>query len=141
MMAVPGQTLETVFHRLSYPERKQLPKDLKDAVSQLRCAPNLTSYLFGFGNSHGGPLKDHRFPSGTGGPFNSILDFNAFLVHRYVRQEIKDKISAVHGHTYKSVFTHADLQLSNIIIYRGRLAGIVDWECSGFYPVLGVYEA
>lgn len=125
MTAVPGQTLESVFHRLSYPEREQHSKDLKAYVSQKRCVPNLASYLFG--NSLGGQLKDHRFPSGTcGRPFNSIFDFSAFLVHRYVRQETKDKISAVHGRTYKSFFTHADLHPSNIIIDRGRLAGIVD---------------
>jgi thiamine kinase-like enzyme len=32
------------------------------------------------------------------------------------------------------VFTHADLHPSNILIDRGRLSGIVDWECAGFYP-------
>ncbi|KAJ5359609.1 uncharacterized protein N7496_012022 [Penicillium cataractarum] len=132
MTAVPGQTLDKVFHRLSYPEREQLSKDLKIVVSQLRCIPNETPYVFS--NSHGGPLRNHRFPSRTCGPFNSIFDFNAFLVHSYVRQETKEKISAVHGRTYGSVFTHADLHPSNIIINRGRLSGIVDWECAGFYP-------
>lgn len=123
MTAVPGQTLGSVFHRLSYPERKQFSKNLKDYVSQKRCVPNLTSYLFG--NSLGGQLKDHRFPSGTCGPFDSGFYFNAFLVHRYVarRQRIR---FAVHGRTYKSFITHADLHLSNIIIDRGRLAEIVD---------------
>ncbi|OJJ51788.1 hypothetical protein ASPZODRAFT_467123 [Penicilliopsis zonata CBS 506.65] len=132
MTAVPGQTLEAVFHRLSYLEREQLSRDLKTVLSQLRCVPNRTSYVFG--NSHGGPLKDHRFPSGTCGPFHLISEFNAFLVHNYVRKETKDKISAVHSRQYRSVFTHADLHPSNILIDRGRLAGIVDWECAGFYP-------
>ncbi|KAJ5883028.1 uncharacterized protein N7473_009914 [Penicillium subrubescens] len=31
------------------------------------------------------------FPSGTCGAFNSIFDFNAFLVHRYVHQETERK--------------------------------------------------
>ncbi|GMF71415.1 hypothetical protein AFCA_001089 [Aspergillus flavus] len=61
-------------------------------------------------------------------------DFNAFLVHSYVSKETKDKIAAVHAHPYRSVFTHADLHPSNILIDRGRLSGIVDWECAGFYP-------
>jgi len=95
MTAVPGQTLEAVFHRLSYSEREQLSKDLKIVISQLRCIPNQTSYVFG--NSHGGPLNDHRFPSGTCGPFNLISEFNAFLIHTYVRNENKDKISTVHA--------------------------------------------
>lgn len=132
MTAVPGQTLEAVFHRLSYSEREQLSKDLKSVLSQLRCIPNQTPYVFG--NSHGGPLNDHRFPSGTCGPFRLISEFNAFLVHPYVRNETKDKISAVHARPYRSFFTHADLHPSNILIDRGRLSGIVDWECAGFYP-------
>ncbi|GIJ98601.1 hypothetical protein Aspvir_000719 [Aspergillus viridinutans] len=132
MTAVPGQTLGAVFHRLSYSEREQLSKDLKSVLSQLRCVPNQTSYLFC--NCHGGPLKDHRFPSGTCGPFNLVSEFNAFLVHRYVRKGTKDKIAAVHARPYRSVFTHADLHPSNILIDRGRLSGIVDWECAGFYP-------
>ncbi|KAE8308125.1 hypothetical protein BDV41DRAFT_581712 [Aspergillus transmontanensis] len=113
-------------------EREQLSKDLKSFLSQLRCIPNQTSYCFG--NSHGGPLNDHRFPSGTGGPFHRISGFNTFLVHSYVRKETNDKIAAVHAHPYRSVFTHADLHPSNILIDRGRLSGIVDWECAGFYP-------
>ena len=132
MTAVPGQTLEAVFHRLSYAEREQLSKDLKGVLSQLRCIPNQTPYRFC--NSHGGPLIDHRFPSGTGGPFHLISEFNAFIVHRYVGEETKSKIAAVHGRSYRSVFTHADLHPSNILINRGRLSGIVDWECAGFYP-------
>ncbi|RMZ45717.1 hypothetical protein CA14_005609 [Aspergillus flavus] len=110
MTAMPGQPLEAVFHRLSYSEREQLSKDLKSFLLQLRCIPNQTSYCFG--NSHGGPLNDHR----------------------YVSKETKDKIAAVHAHPYRSVFTHADLHPSNILIDRGRLSGIVDWECAGFYP-------
>lgn len=132
MTALPGQTLEAVFHRLSYSEREQLSKDLKIVLSQLRCIPNQTLYVFG--NSHGGPLTDHRFPSGTCGPFHLISEFNAFLVHSYVREETKDKIAAVHTSQYRSVFTHADLHPSNILIDRGRLSGIVDWESAGFYP-------
>jgi len=132
MTAVRGQPLQTVYHRLSYSERDQLSKDLESAITQMRGIPNQTPYVFG--NTHGGPLKNHRFPSGTCGPFNSIADFNAFLVHRYVRQETKEKISAVHARTYRSVFTHADLHPSNILIDQGRLSGIVDWENAGFYP-------
>lgn len=45
-----------------------------------------------------------------------------------------DKIAAVHARQYRSVFTHADLNPRNILIDHGRLSGIVDWECAGFYP-------
>ncbi|KAJ5786785.1 uncharacterized protein N7503_011997 [Penicillium pulvis] len=126
MTAVPGQTPEAVFHRLSYSEREELSKDLKGVLSQLRCIPNRTPYSW--------RPTNHRFPSGTCGPFHLISDFNAFLVHSYVRNETKDKTSAVHTRPYQSFFTHADLHPSNNLIDRGRLSGNVDWECAGFYP-------
>ncbi|KAJ5325258.1 uncharacterized protein N7506_008360 [Penicillium brevicompactum] len=132
MTAVSGQPLDTVFHRLSYSEREQLSKDLKSALSQLRCIPNKTSHAFS--NTCGGPMIDHRFPSGSRGPFHLISEFNALLVHGCVRQGTKAKITSVHARQYRSVFTHTDLHPSNILIDRGRLSGIVDWECAGFFP-------
>ncbi|OQE04996.1 hypothetical protein PENVUL_c028G09427 [Penicillium vulpinum] len=132
MTAAPGEPLDEVFHRLSYSERKQLSTDLKNALSQLLSIPNQTFHLFS--NSHGGPLFDYRFPSGVCGPFHHISDFNSFLVHKHVLNETKKDIAAVHARQYRSIFTHADLQPRNIIIDEGRLSGIVDWECTGFYP-------
>jgi thiamine kinase-like enzyme len=32
------------------------------------------------------------------------------------------------------VLTHADLNLSNIIVKDGKIQGIVDWEMAGYYP-------
>lgn len=33
------------------------------------------------------------------------------------------------------VFTHADLNMRNILVDEdGKLSGIVDWECAGWYP-------
>ncbi|CAG8379326.1 unnamed protein product [Penicillium salamii] len=132
MTTVPGQTLDQVYHRLSYPQRAQLSKDLRNILTQLRRIPNQTSHAFG--NTHGGPLNDHRLPSGTRGPFDLISEFNAYLIHMCVSDETKEKISKIHARQYRSLFTHADLHPSNIIIDHGRLSGIVDWESSGFYP-------
>ena len=132
MTGMPGQMLDAVFHRLSYSEREQLSKDLKSALSQLRSIPNKTPYRFG--NTLGGPLFDYRFPSGICGPFNQISEFNSFLVHKYVLNATRENIAAVHARAYRSVFTHADLSPSNILIDHERLSAIVDWECAGFYP-------
>ncbi|KAJ5511933.1 hypothetical protein N7453_004036 [Penicillium expansum] len=132
LTAMPGQTLDVVFHRLSYLEREQLSKDLKSALSQLRSIPNHTSYRCG--DSHGGLLFDYRFPSGICDPFHQISEFNSFLVHKHVRNETRETVAAAHTRLYRSVFTHADLNPRNIMIEHGRLSGIVDWECAGFYP-------
>ncbi|CAG8092193.1 unnamed protein product [Penicillium salamii] len=110
----------------------QLSKDLRNILTQLRRIPNQTSHAFG--NTHSGPLNDHRLLSGTRGPFDLISEFNAYLIHMCVSDETKEKISKIHARQYRSLFTHADLHPSNIIIDHGRLSGIVDWESSGFYP-------
>ncbi|KAF2101986.1 kinase-like protein, partial [Rhizodiscina lignyota] len=45
-------------------------------------------------------------------------------------QEYKDKFPK--GGPY--VFTHGDLNLSNIIVSEGKITGVIDWERAGFYP-------
>ena len=35
-------------------------------------------------------------------------------------------------------FTHGYLNGSNVMVYEGRVSGIIDWELSGFAPVCGV---
>lgn len=40
MTALSGQTLDAVFHRLSYSERKQLSKDLKSALYKFYSEPD-----------------------------------------------------------------------------------------------------
>ncbi|KAL2863768.1 uncharacterized protein BJX67DRAFT_238800 [Aspergillus lucknowensis] len=116
------QTLKDVFHRLSYPERKQLSQDLKQIISQLRMVPNQTPYRFA--NTLDGALVDHR--GGRRGPFNLLSDFNYHLFPERASDTTRNAFSAVHSRQHRSFFTHSDLYSTNIIICQGRLAGIVD---------------
>lgn len=75
--------------------------------------PNQTPYFLG--DSHGGPLFGYRFPSGICGPFHHISEFNSFLIHKYVLSDTRDNVAAIHSRTYRSVFTHADLDPTNIL--------------------------
>lgn len=56
------------------------------------------------------------------------------IVHRHVSGETEDAIAPVHSRQHQTFFTHADLHPSNLLIAGGRLWGIVDWECAGFFP-------
>ncbi|KAE8144794.1 kinase-like domain-containing protein [Aspergillus avenaceus] len=107
MTQVRGAPLNQVIDRLSYQELEQLSASLKTAIHQIRRIPNQTS--FRFANTLGGPLYDHRLETST-----STIPYLS--------------------HPYRSFFSHADLNSRNILISRGRLAGIVDWECAGFFP-------
>lgn len=48
--------------------------------------------------------------------------------------KIREGIVPVHSRQHQSFFTHADLHPTNILIDRGRLSGIIDWECAGYFP-------
>lgn len=39
-----------------------------------------------------------------------------------------------HRTDHAIVFTHADLNMRNILVDGGRFSGLVDWENSGWYP-------
>lgn len=131
MTQVEGQTLSSVLHRLSYQEREQLSKDLKITVQQLRRVPNRTPYRFA--NTLGGALVDHR--AGKSGPFNEESDFNSHLTYnRYVGNNLRAAVAPVHSRQHQSFFTHGDLHSANVLMSQGRLAGIVDWECAGYFP-------
>lgn len=39
-----------------------------------------------------------------------------------------------HRSGHEIVFTHADLNMRNVLIQNGRLSGIVGWENSGWFP-------
>ncbi|KAL5334929.1 kinase-like domain-containing protein [Aspergillus crustosus] len=130
MTRLEGQMLHSVFHRLSYPERNQLSQDLKEMICQLRTITNQTPYLIG--NTLGGALVDHR--AGTCGPFKGALEFNKHLACEYPDPDAQRAFEPVHSRQHKSYSTHADLHSTNILMSQGRLAGIVDWKCAGYWP-------
>ncbi|RAQ47311.1 hypothetical protein AFGD_008748 [Aspergillus flavus] len=131
MTQVQGQPLDRVLHRLSYQEREQLSNDLKKFIRQIRCIPNHT--LFRFANTFGNALYDHRV-GGEFGPFAETSDFISYLIPEHTSSETRNAITPVLSRPYRSFFSHADLHSTNILISQGRLSGIVDWECAGYFP-------
>ncbi|KAL4783788.1 kinase-like domain-containing protein [Aspergillus varians] len=134
MTRLPGTPIGEVCHLMSYPERDRFAKDLKNCVEQLRKIPNTTPYLIC--DTLGGPIADHRIPRDTGGPFKTETDFNNHLsIHLKVPfskiVELKNLPARDHQHFY---LTHSDFHPSNLLVERGRLSAIVDWESAGFRP-------
>ena len=132
MTSLPGVPVHDVLHRMSYPERHQLADDLRAVLDRMHQIPNKTPSLIC--NVSGGRIHDHRASAPGGcGPYNSEADFNAHLsrgFEAYLRKFIPDPFPKTH----KSVFTHSDLFLGNVLVDGGRLSGIVDWESAGFMP-------
>ena len=71
------------------------------------------------------------------GPFASLAAFHLYLLSRIPPQygeEITKVIEGVHAKPHTVYFMHGDLNLRNILVEDGRVTGIVDWTCAGWYP-------
>lgn len=78
-------------------------------------------------------MTDHRLPDEGGGPFNSEVDFNNHLTS-HLGCTSERAIGVTMRQDHRSYFTHCHFHPTNLLVERGRLSGIVDWECTGFMP-------
>lgn len=131
MTRVPGRRVKEVFHLLSYAERSQLSADLRACITEFHRIPNGNAEGYTICNSLGGPAFDYRLPGDSVGPFRSEQEFNQSLVPR---DDLKNAVAPSHSRSHEIYFTHADLSPLNILIRGGKLSGVVDFGCSGFYP-------
>lgn len=134
MQHVDGVTLESLWPGLSLEEKKSWARQLRSVISAIRKAPCTQTTIGGCG---GGVARDlRRYTSYQGGPFEAEAGFNDFVLDLFkttpsgIRAALGQSLQTNH----RIVFTHADLKPHNIIVANGRIAGLVDWEFSGWYP-------
>jgi aminoglycoside phosphotransferase (APT) family kinase protein len=71
------------------------------------------------------------------GPFSDLTDFHEYLFTRIPPQKaskIREEALLVHAKSHHVFFAHGDLNLRNILVEKGKITGIVDWTCAGWYP-------
>ncbi|SPJ79289.1 uncharacterized protein FTOL_07680 [Fusarium torulosum] len=133
---LPGHCLGQCIDSLTECEIKTLVQDLQNCLNEMRALPNEAAPKHAICNAIGGPCYDFRivlsmdYDEERGdfvGPFVNEDEFNAIL-------QTPALPGVAHHDGHKIVFTHSDLNMRNILMYNGRLAGIVDWENSGWYP-------
>lgn len=146
MERVQGKNLADAWQSLSKESRQKIYLQLKAMIQELRALeppPNI-----GVGSCIGGSLYDSRLPHGTPrfGPFTTIQQFHHWLRHNleatqigaHVNEKDTRDIKAViikqDGPWPAPVFTHCDLNPSNILVRGDQIVGIVDWEFSSWYP-------
>jgi aminoglycoside phosphotransferase len=68
--------------------------------------------------------------------FRDETEFNQYLTHDLpLDKDMREQISKSYGVKHEIVFTHADLNMRNILVDEDmKISGIVDWECAGWYP-------
>ncbi|KAI5457090.1 hypothetical protein BGZ63DRAFT_395380 [Mariannaea sp. PMI_226] len=131
---VPGFPLAHARDMLSDRDCSEVATWMQDAITQLRAIPRVGDDQDIICNSLGEACRDPRIHDANPvGPFEDETAFSQYL--RYSDDPAR------RGH--KTVFTHADLNLRNILVDRvarpertrgWQVVGIVDWENSGFYP-------
>jgi hypothetical protein len=96
----------------------------------------------------GGSLRDSRIPKSNPrfGPFISTLEFHRWLRDGLELDEhpdrqdgndwsgIKGMVAHQDGDWGPPVFTHGGLNPFNILVRRGQVVAIIDWEFAGWYP-------
>ncbi|KAF9767113.1 hypothetical protein IL306_000378 [Fusarium sp. DS 682] len=130
---LPGEPLAQEMDELSDRDCREFIEQMQDFMVQLRSIPHVGPEGF-ICNTFGEACSDPRIRSADYiGPFEDEAAFNQYLYH--------PDDPARRGH--RVVFTHADLNLRNILVDRvtrldgtrgWAVSGIVDWENSGFYP-------
>lgn len=125
MERLPGRTLESVWSHLSVEEKESIANQIACFTNQLRRLRNddIDAHLF---------LRQ-EIPSGL----SNSTDLSMERIKTY--SEIKPITDFVRERSQrfdheKNVFTHGDLDWSNILITDKKVSGIVDLECGGFLP-------
>lgn len=139
MSRIHGTAIGRGWDLRSGESKDRLLSQLKRYISQMReLAPPHYGYV---GGVQGGPIFDHHIPAAQGGfgPFDSVAEF-----HKAMREGLEEHpdnlpwlnelITMQRQSTTKTCFSHGDLSSLNIIVKGDDIAGIIDWETSGWYP-------
>lgn len=147
MERIQGQELAKLWHHISDQTRMSLLNQLRQYVDELRALQPPAA--FAVGSCTGGSLQDFRQsrapPPVRFGPFRTIQDFHSWLRDGLKQGEaanmepadfddVNEMIARQDGSWPPPVFTHGDLNPSNVLVRDDKIVGIIDWEMAGWYP-------
>lgn len=129
---MPGKRLDEAWNTLDLDQKLSIADELHSYLSQLRDLKG--DYI---GAVDRGKAFIGRRASIEGGPFESELQFNEFILGDLVRSApglIRHYAKFALTDNHEIVFTYADFAPRNILVERGRVTAILDWEDAGWYP-------
>lgn len=132
---VPGERLDKVWETMSLDEKHSLCAQLKTVLTTMHaCTDNPTGTI---GSCDGTMVQDlRRYSTYTSEALPDEAAFNAFLLDliKATPQPLAAELGRRLSTDHQIVFTHADLAQHNIIMQDKKLAAIIDWQFSGWYP-------
>ncbi len=139
---IPGTNLEKIWPRFDDSQKRNVSAQLDTFFSSLRSLPFPGNTPFG-GVNGGGCRDIRRWPRTASKPITTMKQFEDFIFSAskaaspmYV--QLLQNLKSV-SLPSECVFTHGDLRPANIIVVQDeegswKVAGVIDWEASGFYP-------
>lgn len=138
MTGLPGKGIGRMISIMTDEQVHAAAKDLKEYIAELRQIPNKTGTGFLICNALGGGILDWRIGDSQREVlrFQNETEFNRLLTYDLpLDEDARKLVFKSHDVKHEVFFTHADLNLRNILVdENGRISGIVDWECAGWYP-------
>lgn len=152
MEHIDGQPLNERWGALDFEAKEAIASQLRSFLDQLRRLPSPD----GFCSLDNRPLQDALFLTEEeqpeiNGPFKTEAEIAEALVLKLERED--DNFPAERASYYRRVlpfvlrgdgkprFTHADLQLKNIMLRPDGTLVILDWQMGGWYPRYWEYAA
>ncbi|KAI0834312.1 kinase-like protein [Hypoxylon sp. FL0890] len=157
MERIQGDDLGRVWKFLSDADLESIIAQLRRMLQELRAIqppPNT-----GVESCVGGSLQDSRMTRSRPrfGPFKTIQDFHLWLRDGLKLEDFPngfpDRDDSHDWEDFKEmairqdrpwsgpVFTHGDLNPSNIFVRGNQVVGIIDWEFAGWYPPYWEYTS
>ncbi|KAF2425514.1 kinase-like protein [Tothia fuscella] len=136
MTRVSGQPIGKMLAIMTDEKIAIAVQDLKKYLAGLQHIPNTTGSGFQICNSLGAGILDWRIGDSQREElkFKSEAEFNQYLTSPFDESTQKQAEKA-HHRKHGIVFTHNDLNPRNVLADEtGKITGIVDWECSGWFP-------
>lgn len=141
---LPGDPLVSRWSEVTPEVETKLGAQLSRILAPLRALPAPSDAVCGFdgGPVYCGRVRLHASPAG---PWQSIADFHAELMHRtggltYAVPEgqseaIDEVVRKAHSRPHRLCLTHNDLGPHNILVdHDFNVTGIVDWEACAWMP-------
>jgi aminoglycoside phosphotransferase (APT) family kinase protein len=141
MSFVRGSTLKSVWDELNEGEKERICREIWTMIAQWRQIP-LPHHL-----AHLHQCLADGSAATTDALLEDLVDPPRSLdSDEALRLRIYQRYRKYHGERYAntlldmlprsngSVFTHGDVAPRNIMIKRGHITGILDWELAGWYP-------
>lgn len=141
MRRILGESLSTAWPNLSAEEKDGIVRQTAEYLQQLRQLQSQKMQALDGGPIYSNFLIRSQASDVPHGPLGSDDELWAEMeralqhIPEPARLRLRSRMPPAAPYT----FTHADLTNVNIMVENGRLTGIIDWECSGYFPVWWEY--